>query len=103
MFSPLLDDLNTVSAIQALHQLAQTTNSNPKFLPIFAASTDLLGLRPKKRTLNKQLTATIERLIEERLEFLELKNFSTADRIRDILAEKGFLLKDHKNPTNDQR
>ncbi|AGA64304.1 Cysteinyl-tRNA synthetase [Liberibacter crescens BT-1] len=103
VISPLLDDLNTVEAIKALHKLAQTANKNHKLLSIFSSSARILGLQPKEKFCDRELLDKIEELIKKRLRFLELKNFVAADHIRDTLRQKGILLKDHKDPINGQR
>ena len=101
--APLLDDLNTVAAVQALHALAQCANADPLMLPVFAASAELLGVLPKKAEVSKALEDSIETLIQLRLEMLKAKNFAEADKIRDDLAEKGIQLKDGKDPGTGER
>ena len=87
----LSDDLNTVAAVQALHQLA---GSNPAR---FAASAALLGLLPQKKTIDADLSAAVEALVAMRLEMLKAKNFAEADKIRDDLSARGIQLKDGKD------
>ena len=101
--APLLDDLNTVAAVQALHALAQCANADPLMLPVFAASAALLGVLPKKAGVSRALEDSIEALIQLRLEMLKAKNFAEADRIRDDLAGKGIQLKDGKDPQTGER
>ena len=101
--APLLDDLNTVAAVQALHALAQCANADPLMLPVFAASAALLGVLPKKAEVSRALEDSIEALIQLRLEMLKAKNFAEADRIRDDLAGKGIQLKDGKDPQTGER
>ena len=53
---------------------------------------DVLGIsvEPKVEILDEE----IEQLIQQRQEARKEKNFARADEIRDILLEKGILLKD---------
>ncbi|MEW9615865.1 cysteine--tRNA ligase [Shinella sp. S4-D37] len=101
--APLLDDLNTVAAVQALHALAQCANADPLMLPVFAASAALLGVLPKKAEVSRALEDSIEALIQLRLDMLKAKNFAEADRIRDDLSDKGIQLKDGKDPQTGER
>ncbi|WP_411034988.1 cysteine--tRNA ligase [Shinella sp. BYT-45] len=103
VLAPLLDDLNTVAAVQALHALAQCANADPLMLPVFAASAEILGVLPKKVEVPKALEESIETLIQLRLEMLKARNFAEADRIRDDLSAKGIQLKDGKDPETGER
>ena len=53
---------------------------------------DVLGIIIEKE--EEMLDAEIEALIEERQAARKEKNFQRADEIRDILLEKGIILKD---------
>ena len=103
VLAPLLDDLNTVAAVQALHALAQCANNDPLMLPVFAASARLLGIQPKKAEVSKALEESIETLIQLRLEMLKAKNFAEADKIRDDLSARGIQLKDGKDSATGER
>jgi cysteinyl-tRNA synthetase len=46
-----------------------------------------------------ELRAEIEALIAERAEAKKAKNYAEADRIRNLLSEKGVTLKDTPNGT----
>ncbi|NGO63215.1 cysteine--tRNA ligase [Rhizobium daejeonense] len=97
------DDLNTVSAVQALHALAQAANADPSKLGVFAASAALLGVTPKKAEVSDDLSAAVEALVQMRLEMLKAKNFAEADKIRDDLAARGIQLKDGKDKETGER
>ncbi|ATN33750.1 cysteine--tRNA ligase [Rhizobium sp. ACO-34A] len=99
----LSDDLNTVSAVQALHALAQAANADPSKLGVFAASAALLGVVPKKAEVSDDLSAAVEALVQMRLEMLKAKNFAEADKIRDDLAARGIQLKDGKDKETGER
>jgi cysteinyl-tRNA synthetase len=97
------DDLNTVAAVQRLHQLAQEANADRALLPMFAASAALLGVLPKMAEVDEAVAAAIDALIEMRLEMLKAKNFAEADRIRNELSDKGIQLKDTKDAVTGER
>ncbi|WP_313591517.1 cysteine--tRNA ligase [Agrobacterium cavarae] len=99
----LVDDLNTVAAVQALHALAQSANADPEKLPVFAASAALLGVLPKKTEVDEAIAAAVDSLVAMRLEMLKAKNFAEADRIRDELSAKGIQLKDGKDKETGER
>ncbi len=98
------DDLNTADAIAVIYEMVREINaavspgSNPtKALAIacdrlLTELSDVLGLPVSKA--EESLDAEIEELIEQRQSARKLKNFAEADRIRDLLKEKGIVLKD---------
>ena len=102
----LLDDLNTVAAIQRLQDMAQeilaTKGSDKKALQKkFIESARFLGfLNRKPKDWFHDLTGidltveTIEKLILERSEAKQQKDYQAADQIRDQLYAKGIALED---------
>ncbi len=96
------DDFNTADAISAVFELVKFINTNVSAENTHVFLTDLyknlktlcdvLGIIIEKE--EEILDAEIERLIEERQAARKEKNFARADEIRDILLEKGIILKD---------
>jgi len=99
----LTDDLNTVAAIQVLHQLAAEAAQNPETLGVYSASATLLGVQPVKADTSELDTSSIDARVSERLEQLKAKNWAEADRTRDELAAEGILLKDGKDAETGER
>ncbi|WP_267549655.1 cysteine--tRNA ligase [Rhizobium rhizogenes] len=99
----LADDLNTVTAVQALHALAQAANADASLLPVFAASASLLGLLPKKAEVDEAVASDIDAKVRQRLELLKAKNFAEADKLRDALLAEGIQLKDGKDAATGER
>jgi len=93
----LADDLNTVAAVQSLHQLA--TSGAPEF----AASAALIGLLPQEAEVADDLAKAIDALVDMRLELIKAKNWTEADKIRHDLAAKGVQLKDGKDAQTGER
>ncbi|NBB91863.1 MAG: cysteine--tRNA ligase [Gammaproteobacteria bacterium] len=103
----LEDDLNTPTALAELNTLARRLSSadadeQPELAARLKATAGLLGLlqqdpedwfkkRPGGGTVDE---AEIEDLIEQRNAARENRDFATADRIRDELAERGIELED---------
>ena len=96
------DDFNTADAISTLFEYVKFVNveagenSSKELLQslftTFEKLADVLGIiiEQKEEILDEE----IEKLIEERQNARKEKNFKRADEIRDILLEKGIVLKD---------
>lgn len=96
------DDFNTADGISAVFELVKFINTNvssdntkaflQKLYKNLQTLCDVLGIIIDKE--EEILEAEIEQLIAERQAARKEKNFARADEIRDILLEKGILLKD---------
>ena len=96
------DDFNTADAISVLFEYVKFINVETgensskellqELMATFEKLADVLGiiLEQKEEILDEE----IEKLIEERQNARKEKNFKRADEIRDILLEKGIILKD---------
>ena len=103
VLEPLLDDLNTSAAIQALHALAVEAAKDPAQLEAYSASAALLGVGPVQADLSGVDETAILAAIDRRLEALNAKNWSEADEIRNQLTSQGILLKDSKDSATGAR
>lgn len=99
----LSDDLNTVAAIQAIHSLAAKAGESAEAAQEYAASANLLGLLPTEQGEGLICAEDVDKLVSQRLEYLEAKDWGEADRIRDELKELGVDLKDGKDPETGMR
>ena len=95
------DDLNTADAIAAIFEIVKLANTTvkegskayaEKLLSTIEELCEVLGIITEKE--EEILDADIEALIEERQAARKAKNFACADEIRDLLLEKGIVLKD---------
>ena len=96
------DDFNTADAVSAIFELVKFVNVEVKedsskelaetLLKKFKELADVLGIILEQKT--DILEEEIEKLIEERQQARKNKDFARADEIRDILLEKGIVLKD---------
>ncbi|HIU25564.1 MAG TPA: cysteine--tRNA ligase [Candidatus Copromorpha excrementigallinarum] len=96
------DDLNTADAIAAVFELITAVNTAvkdgasrqfaEKSLDILRELTGVLGLLQKDREAD--IDDEVRALIEERQEARKARNFARADEIRDLLKERGIILKD---------
>jgi len=95
------DDLNTPTAMAALNVLARRVSDGDSAAEL-KASAALLGLLQddpaawfKQRQTDVAISPEqIEALIAERNQARHNKDFAEADRLRDLLAEHGILIKD---------
>ena len=98
------DDLNTADAVAVIFELVREINAavSPSSDPskalaeecdkLFMELSNVLGLPIGGE--EESLDAEIEELIEQRQAARKAKNFAEADRIRDLLKDKGIVLKD---------
>ena len=105
------DDFNTADAIAAIFELVKYANSNvtadntKAFINVvkdkIISLSDILGLIVEKE--DEILDSDIEKLIEERQTARKEKNFARADEIRNLLLEKGIVLKDTREGVKWER
>ena len=105
------DDFNTADAIAAIFELVKYANSNvtsentKAFMNAvkekIISLSDILGLIVEKE--EEILDSDIEKLIEERQAARKEKNFARADEIRNLLLEKGIVLKDTREGVKWER
>ena len=105
------DDFNTADAIAAIFELVKYANSNvtaentKAFINTvkekIVSLADILGLIVEKE--EEILDSDIEKLIEERQAARKEKNFARADEIRNLLLEKGMVLKDTREGVKWER
>jgi cysteinyl-tRNA synthetase len=101
--SKMDDDFNTADAITAVFDWVTETNmllqqaqvnyaDLTASIAAFTSMNEVLGLA--KTTANELLDEEVDRLIVERNEARQQKNWARADEIRDLLSEQGILLED---------
>jgi len=103
VLTALVDDLNTSSAIQALHSLAIEANVDETAAGKFMATAGILGLAPPKIKIAADMEVFIKTRISDRLAAIADKNWGTADQIRDELLVRGIQLKDGKDAETGER
>ncbi len=107
VLAALEDDLNTPTALAEVNRLARELavageDEAPRLAACLQASAGLLGLlqqAPEAWFVSRQAEVDIdeheiEELIRQRNQARADKDFATADRIRDELAERSIVLKD---------
>ncbi|MCI8409354.1 MAG: cysteine--tRNA ligase [Lachnospiraceae bacterium] len=96
------DDFNTADAVSVIFEMVKLVNiafnmesskaAVEEGKNILSQLLDVLGIKAGKE--KEILDAQIENLIARREEARKNKDFAKADEIRDILSEKGIILKD---------
>ena len=105
------DDFNTADAIAAIFDLVKYANTTANgdsskayvtaLYELIVKLADVLGIVVEKK--EELLDADIEALIQERQAARKEKNFARADEIRNLLLEKGIVLKDTREGVKWER
>lgn len=97
------DDLNMPSAIGIVWEIIRSEKKSAKFANILLKFDEVLGLDliNAKEYLEKsneiEIPDEIRELIQKRSQAKYEKNWEMADKIRDEIRKKGYLIKDTKN------
>ncbi len=97
------DDLNMPLAMGIVWEVIRNEKKSKDFADLLLEFDKILGLdiENSKKYLEEQKTIElpeeITALLEERKTARENKNWTESDRIRDLLAQKGYIVKDTKD------
>tara|TARA_B100001248_G_scaffold113441_1_gene84932 strand:- start:82 stop:780 length:699 start_codon:yes stop_codon:yes gene_type:complete len=90
----LCDDLNTPNALQYISKQARDAKKDSSILPKLRYNCGLLGIKPNKNIIDKELVDRIESLISLREAARKNKDYIEADRLRDVLSDMDVALND---------
>ena len=94
------DDLNMPIAMSVVWDVVKNPNKSKKLQNLLLKFDEVLGLDLKNYQKEENvLPEEIQNLVNERNEARTNKNWAESDRIRDILIEKGYTVKDSKEGT----
>ena len=94
------DDLNMPVAMSVVWDVIKNHKKSKKFQKLLLKFDQVLGLNLKKKKKDEEeLPEEIKSLIENRNIARTNKDWKESDRIRDILIEKGYKVKDSKEGT----
>ena len=94
------DDLNMPVAMSVVWDVIKNPNKSKKIQNLLLKFDEVLGLNLKDYKKEENvLPEEIQSLVNERNEARLNKNWAESDRIRDLLIEKGYTVKDSKEGT----
>lgn len=94
------DDLNMPVAMSVVWDVVKNPKKSKKLQNLLLKFDEVLGLNLKDYQKQENiLPEEIKTLVEQRNEARATKNWSESDRIRDLLIEKGYTVKDSKEGT----
>ena len=97
---PINDDLNMPVAMSVVWDVIKNPNKSKKLQNLLLKFDEVLGLNLKDYQKEENvLPEEIQKLVAERNEARANKNWAESDRIRDLLIEKGYTVKDSKEGT----
>lgn len=96
--SYVCDDLSMARALSVLWGVLKDNEvPNPEKLAVVRYMDEVLGLKldkVEKADSDSEMSQELKELLDARAEAKKNKDWASADKIRDILAEKGFSVKD---------
>ena len=92
------DDLNMPLAMSYVWELAKFEKKNLEVAKLLAKFDTVLGLKidEKNQEKNLEIPQEIQELLEQRNMARENKDWAKSDELRDLIAQKGYIVKDTK-------
>ena len=92
------DDLNMPLAMSYVWELAKFEKKNLEVAKLLAKFDTVLGLRidEKNQEKNLEIPQEIQELLKQRNMARENKDWAKSDELRDLIAQKGYIVKDTK-------
>ena len=91
------DDLNMPLAMSYVWETAKFEKKSPEVAKLLMKFDTVLGIRIDKQEEQKEIPQEISELLEQRRKARENKDWAKSDEIRDLISEKGYIVKDTKN------
>ena len=92
------DDLNMPLAMSFVWEAARFEKKNPEVAKLLAKFDTVLGIKIDEVNSEKQeIPQEILDLVEQRKMARENKDWTKSDELRDLINQKGYLIKDTKN------
>ena len=92
------DDMNMPLALSVVWEAVKYPEKSPKIAQLLKKFDTVLGIKIDEVQETK-IPQEILDIVEERKQARSDKNWSESDRLRDIIAEKGYIVKDTKDGT----
>ena len=84
-------------AISVVWEAVKLPQKSKKVAELLKKFDSVLGIKIDKEKEQEQIPQEILDLVEQRKKAREEKNWAESDRIRDLISEKGYTVKDTKN------
>jgi cysteinyl-tRNA synthetase len=91
------DDLNMPQAMSVVWEVAKNPVKSAKFAKLLLKFDEILGLKLDEEDKIHELPEDIQKIVDERKIARENKDWAKSDELRDILNEKGYIVKDSKD------
>ena len=84
-------------AMSYVWEAARFEKKSPEVAKMLAKFDTILGIDIDKQEEQKEIPQEISELLEQRKKARENKDWAKSDEIRDLISEKGYIVKDTKN------
>ena len=93
------DDMNMPLAMSFVWEVIKYSKKSPEIAKLLLKFDTVLGIKIDKEEANKEIEIPEEvlKLVEERKQARQEKNWAESDRLRDVIKEKGYEVKDTKD------
>lgn len=91
------DDLNMPLAMSVVWEAIKYPEKSPKIAKLLEKFDTVLGIKITEKKEEEKIPQEILDLVEQRKTARVEKNWAEADRLRDLIAEKGYSVKDTKD------
>lgn len=92
------DDLNMPVAMSIIWDIIKYPKKSKSLAKLLLKFDEVLGLKiDEEQEVKIEIPEEIRKLMEQRKRAREEKNFELSDKIRDIIKEKGYIIKDLKD------
>ena len=91
------DDLNMPLAMGVVWEVIRYEKKSKQLADLLLKFDTVLGLKINEEDAKEQIPEEITNLLEQRSKAREGKNWAESDRLRDLIKEKGYIVKDSKD------
>ena len=91
------DDLNMPLAMSVVWEAVKYADKSPKIAKLLEKFDTVLGIKITEKKEQEAIPEEILELVEQRKKARQEKNWAESDRLRDLISEKGYSVKDTKD------
>lgn len=91
------DDLNMPLAMSVVWEAIKYADKSPKIAKLLEKFDTVLGIKITEKKEQEAISEEILELVEQRKKARQEKNWAESDRLRDLISEKGYSVKDTKD------